>query len=152
MESLHDTPYWIVVADDASAVVYGRETMRAPLRELFSLDNHAARLKTGELLSDRGGRAFDSHGPARHTMGKEHGPKEHASDAFAKSIAEHIRQAMHAGNCRAYALVAAPRFLGRLTDAVGRLVNDEPFLTIDKNVVRRDTAFIEKLINDARET
>ena len=152
MELPRDKPYWIVVADDAGAVVYGRETMRGPLSELFSLRNEAARMKTGELLSDRGGRSFDSLGQGRHTMTKEHGPKEHASEVFAKDIAERIRKAVHGGDCRGYALIAAPRFLGRLNESVSRIVSEPPFLAIDKNVVGRETAFIEKLIADYRET
>lgn len=148
MQSLKDRPYWIVVADDASAIVYGRETMRSPLWKITSLRNDTARRKTAELISDRGGRAFDSHGPGRHTMGNEAGPKEHASEAFARDIADRIRKAMHSGNCRGYALIAAPRFLGRLADAVERNVNEAPFLTIDKSVVAHDREFIEQLIAD----
>lgn len=150
MQSLKEKPYWIVVADEATAAVYGRETMSGPLWELFTLENEAGRMKPGELLADRGGRSFDSHGHGRHTMTKEHGPKEHASELFAKDIAERIQQALHAGKCRGYALIATPRFLGRLVDAVEKNVPEAPFLTIDKHVVGRDTGFIEALIADSR--
>lgn len=150
MKSLKENPYWIVVADEASAIVYGRETMRSSLWELFRMENEAGRMKPGELLADRGGRSFDSHGQGRHTMTKEHGPKDHLGDAFAKEIATRIQHAMHTGNCRGYALIATPRFLGRLVDAVDKNVHDKPFLTVDKHVVGRETAFIEGLIAESR--
>ena len=140
-------PYWIVVADEASAIVYARDTRRAPLRELFSLRNEAARRKTGDLISDRGGRSFDSHGQGRHTMAKEKtDPKKHAAIVFAREIADRIGKAMNDGSSRGFALVAAPKFLGVLRDAVATSIKAEPFATIDKQVVGRDTSVIEKLL------
>ena len=139
--------YWIVVADEASATIYGRDTRRAPLHELFSLQNESARKKTDELISDHGGRSFDSHGHGRHTMVKEKSaPKRHAATVFAKHIADRIGKATHNGTCRGFALVAAPRFLGVLRDAVSTATNVEPFATIDKEVVGKDTSVIEKLL------
>lgn len=140
-------PYWIVVADEASAIVYARDTKRAPLRELFSLENEAARRKTGDLIADRGGRSFDSHGQGRHTMAKEKtDPKKHAAIGFAREIADRIGKAMNDGASRGFALVAAPKFLGVLRDAVARSTKAEPFAAIDKQVVGRDTSVIEKLL------
>ena len=60
--------YWVVVADESKAIVYGRDSLSGPLRELFSLHNDVARKKMDELISDSGGRSFDSHGKGRHTM------------------------------------------------------------------------------------
>lgn len=140
--------FWIVVADEARAIVYTRDTRRAPLIELFSLENDAGRRKPGELESDRGGRSFDSFGAGRHSMAKEwSGLKKSATEAFAKDIAERIGKAMHGGRCRGYALVAAPRFLGMLRAALASSCNVEPFTTIDKEVVGKETAFIEKLLD-----
>ena len=139
--------YWIVVADESAAVIFGQERRNDPLFPLHSLDNPEARKHTGELLSDRGGRAFDSHGQGRHTMAKEkEGPKRHLATVFAKEIAEKIAHAMHDGSCRGYALIAAPRFLGLLRDAVATNVKDGPFTTIDKDVVGKDAKFIEELL------
>ena len=59
--------FLVVVADESKAVVYRRATRSGPLQEIFTFNNEAARLKTGELLADKGGRSFDSHGHGRHT-------------------------------------------------------------------------------------
>jgi len=140
--------YWIVVADESKAIVYTRDTKRAPLHELFSLENEVGRMKVGELLADRGGRSFDSFGKGRHTMAKEKsGPKKHAAEAFGKQIAERIGKATHGGSCRGYALIAPPRFLGVLRDALSIASRDEPFHTIAKEVVGKDTAFLQKLLD-----
>jgi protein required for attachment to host cells len=140
--------YWIVVADESQAIIYTRNERRAPLLELLSLENPEARKKKGELATDRSGRSFDSFGAGRHTMAIEKtDPKKHAALVFAKQIAERIGKVTHDGSCRGYALIAAPRFLGLLRDAVEKNCRFEPFKTIDKDVVGRDTAFLQKLVD-----
>ena len=140
---------WIIVADESAAVIYARKARNSPLNELFRLANETGRMKTGDLISDRGGRSFDSHGRGRHTMAKEQtGPKKRASQAFAKDIAGRVSSAVRDGNCDAIALIAAPRFLGVLRDALEKAGSVSPAVTIDKEMVGRDAADIEKLLDD----
>ncbi len=139
--------FWVVVADESKAIVYARDTRSGPLREVFSLANEVARMKTEQLISDSGGRSFDSKGKGRHTMTSEKvDPKKHAALIFAKQIAERIGGVMHDGSCRGFALVAAPRFLGVLREAVSVATSAEPYATVDKEVVGQDTTVIEKLL------
>ena len=140
--------FWVVVADESKAIVYGRESRSGPLQELFSLDNDVARKKMDELISDSGGRSFDSRGKGRHTMSSDQSdPQKAAAMAFAKQIAERIAEALHNGSCRAFALIAAPRFLGVLRKAVSVATPAEPYATVDKEVVNQDTAVIAKLLD-----
>lgn len=141
-------PYWmVVVADESTAIVYARDSLSGPMRELFSLDNDTARKKTDQLISDSGGRSFDSHGKGRHTMGHEKAdPKKIAAMAFAKMIAERIAKRMYDGSSRGFALVAAPRFLGVLREALSIATTVEPYVTVDKEVVGQSTEVIEKLL------
>ena len=139
--------FWVVVADEAQAIIYTRTARSGPLSELARLDNPDGRKKPGELTSDRGGRSFDSGGQGRHAMGQEKpGPKEHIIAAFAKQIAIRIAKALHNGSCRGYVLVAAPRFLGVLRDAVSNNCNRVPDKAIPKEVVDKDVAFLQKLL------
>ena len=70
--------FLVVVADESKAVVYRRGTLSGPLQEVTTFENETARLKTGEILADKGGRSFDSHGHGRHTMANEKAdPKKH---------------------------------------------------------------------------
>jgi len=139
--------FWVVVADEASAIVYARASKSGPLHEVFSLANEAARMNTEQLISDSGGRSHDSKGKGRHTMTNEKvDPKKHAASKFAKQIAERIGRVMHDGSCRGFALIAAPRFLGILREAVSVATSAEPYATVDKEVVGQDTAVIERLL------
>jgi protein required for attachment to host cells len=140
--------YLIVVADESRAVLYHRERRRGPMQEARTFENEAARLKTDDLIADRGGRAFDSHGQGRHTMTAEKSdPKQHLAEGFARQIAEYIAAEAHKGHLRGYALVAAPRFLGTLRGQLEPRVNDPPFTTVDKNVVGQDESVIAHLLD-----
>ncbi len=116
---------------------------------MFRLENEDARRKTGELLSDRGGRSFDSHGHGRHTMTREKdAPKQRAGAAFAREIATRIARALTDGSCEGYALLASPRFLGELRDALASRVKTKPYATIDKDVVDADLSVVQQLLMD----
>ena len=142
--------YVVVVADEYRAIFYERDTMTGPLRELRTLTNETARMKTGELLSDRGGRSFDSHGQGRHTMGSDRdAPQQQSARAFAKDIAQVVAADFHKGGCRGYAVIAAPRFLGLLRPEFANAVKARPYATVDKDVVGQDVAVIEHLLENA---
>ncbi|MGI9223719.1 MAG: host attachment protein [Woeseiaceae bacterium] len=142
-----DKHYLVVVADEASAILYMRDTLYGPLTKWRTLSNDAARMKTEALISDRGGRSFDSHGQGRHTMGGEKaGPKQHIATVFAKTIAELVADDMQSGRCRGFALIAAPRFLGELRREIRTLVKTEPYATVNKAVAVSDESVIEKLL------
>lgn len=148
--SRKDRFYWVVVADESKAIVYARDSRSGPLYEVYSFENDVARMKTSELISDSGGRSFDSKGKGRHTMTNEKvDASKHAALLFAKEIAGRIADVMHDGRCRGFALVAAPRFLGILRDSISVTTKVKPYATVDKDVVGKDTATIEKLLVDA---
>ena len=139
--------FLVVVADESKAVAYTRASLSGPLQETHTFENESARLKTGDLLADRGGRSFDSHGHGRHTMASERvDPKRHLAEKFARDIAEHITADVRSGACRGYALVAAPHFLGMLRDELAIQTSTEPYATVDKNVVGKAAPAIEKLL------
>lgn len=144
--------FWVVVADEAKAVFYAHETRSGPLERLFALDNEDERKKTVNLIAESGGRSFDSFGGHRHTLAKEKAdPHRHIALQFAKDIAGRITKAKQSGECREFSLVAAPRFLGMLRDALDVAGNAEPVLTINKEVVSQDPTVIEKLLAEERQ-
>ena len=139
--------FLVVVADEARAILYTRHARYGPLTQWRELSNDVARLKTEALISDRGGRSFDSHGQGRHTVGGEKaGPRQHIATVFAKTIAELVADDMQSGRCRGFALIAAPRFLGELRREIRTHVKAEPYATVAKAVVTGDESVIEKLL------
>ena len=139
--------YWVVVADEYRATIFAREKKYSPMQEIESLRNDTAREKDSNLVSDRSGRAFDSRGKGRHTMGgDESGAKLHSYLVFAKEIAEKISSAKQRGRFDRLVVVAAPRFLGVLRPALVSAGVD-PDREIDKEVTGREPAFIQELID-----
>ena len=143
----HEKHYLVVVADEARATVYARDSYSGPLRKLQSFANAAARMKTEELISDRGGRSFDSLGQGRHTMTSERSdPHDHLATTFAREVTDFVAHDSHRGTCRGFALIAPPRFLGLLRKEAAQRLKDEPYATIDKDVVGEPADVIEKLL------
>ena len=139
--------HWVVVANESKAVVYSREKQRSPLSERLVIENETAREKTGDILADKGGRSFDSHGQGRHTMAKEEtGPKRHEALAFARRIVDTVERATRRGDCRDFGLIAAPEFLGMMRHELSGSREIRPTFQIDKNVVERDPEKISALI------
>ena len=148
--NIESARYCFVVADEAKAIIYCSETRRGPLRELCAMTNNAGRMKTGQMISDRGGRAFDSHGDGRHTMQNEKAdPKRHASAGFAKDVVHRLSTEKNRGACREFALIAAPRFLGLLRDELESSSVGQPFLTFNKDLVNKPAAEIRELITQS---
>ena len=115
----------------------------------MSLQNESARKKAEELIADRGGRSFDSHGEGRHTVSKEKsGPRTHSAEAFAKDIAARLHKARLQGSFDSFVLIAAPRFLGMLRAALKPASGTVPDTSISKEMIGRDIADITKLLDD----
>jgi len=136
--------FLVIVADESKAIAYTRASKSGPLQESHAFENQSARLKTGDILADKGGRSFDSHGRGRHTMVGD--PKQHLAEGFARDIAEHIATDVRSGQCRGYALVAAPHFLGMLRAELSSHTSTKPYVTVDKNVAGQAKAVIEELL------
>lgn len=141
--------YLVVVADESRADLYRRERKRGPLQLSRSFENKAAHLKIEDLISDRGGRAFDSYGYGRHTMASEKSdPKQHLAENLARQVADYIAAEEHEGRLRGFALIAAPRFLGTLRGQLPNRVHGEPYMTVDKNVVGERAEAIARLLDE----
>lgn len=140
--------HWVIVANELQASVYARDTRREPLKEMFSMHNELGRKKTQEILSDRDGRSFDSFGNGRHAITNEKsGPRQHAAQVFATQIAQRISQAVHERSCRDYALIAAPKFLGLLRQALTSKCTLQPSQSVAKDVVDQDTTVLQNLLD-----
>jgi len=146
--SLRSAYYWVVVADEFQAHFYTRESKSGLMVQQETLQNESARQKLGDLISDRGGRSFDSLGSGRHAYDEEKSnAKTHSYAVFAKKIAERVRAGHQNQKFVKLAIIAAPRFLGVLRNALDK-AGIEADLTINKEVTGHDTAFIQNLMDE----
>ena len=145
-ELVGNRPYWVVVADEFQASIYKRAKKYSELQLVFDLRNDIAREKLENLISDRGGRGFDSHGQGRHTYSKEKSdPRAQSYQPFARQIADGLRSRSQNGD-DGLVVVAAPRFLGILRAVLSK-VGMQPDLAIDKEVTAKGAEFVQKMVD-----
>jgi len=126
---------WIVVADSTRARILTLE--HRTLSEREDLVHPASRAAEHDLVSDRGGRSFDSSREGgRHALEPQHTAKQVEVDAFAREVAQRLDRARAEREFDELILIAAPQFLGQLSahldEATRRLVTRR----IDKNLAR----------------
>lgn len=135
------TTTWILVAHRAGARLFENTGPGKGLKLLEQIDHPEGRLKNVEINSDKPGRAFDSFGGGRHSMSKEHEPKEQMAIQFAKSLGELLDKGRARNQFSKLVLVAEPRFLGELRNTLTQQTAALVSASIDKDlggVIDRD--------------
>ena len=81
---------WILIAHRAGARIFENDGPGKGLKHVDAIAHPEGRLENKALGSDKPGRSFDSHGPGRHALGKEHGPAETVAQEFAHALAARL--------------------------------------------------------------
>jgi protein required for attachment to host cells len=114
---------WILIASRTGARIIERQGRELSLVQ--ELSHARGRLRDREVDSDRHGRSSSRTG-ASHAFGQPESPHEHDAKAFARELAESLRQGRMEGRYQRLVLIAEPHFLGllrqALDDVTGRLV------------------------------
>jgi protein required for attachment to host cells len=126
---------WIVIAHQGGARVFEFRGHGQPLAPMRTLDHPEGRLHANERASDAPGETFDRAGSGRHAKSSEETPEERAANDFARRVADALRADRVAGRYERLALVAGPRFLGRLRAAL-----DPPTAALVTGTLDRDLA------------
>lgn len=129
---------WVVVAGRAGARFLAFKGPGRGLALEDTLEHEAGRLKAGEIDTDRPGRSFDSGGEGRHAMSRANDPTEQLAAAFARTVADRLRDARVAGRLDSIVLVAEPGFLGLLRGAL-----DGPTANCVEATLARDLTQVE---------
>lgn len=120
---------WIVVADRTVTRIFERVGRRDELRLKQQFDHPEGRLKTGELMADKGGRADSSTRAGGHALSTETSPREHELSRYIDSVADHLNRSYHCGEYQQLCIIAPPHVLGlmrsKLQPVVTRSVTDE---------------------------
>lgn len=133
---------WVVVATSACCKIFTQKSHNAPLESLYEFDDPDARLRPGDINTDRPGRAFDSNGRGRHAMGNTVAPAEQRSIRFAKRVAGRLDRARQRNRFSRLVLVAEPRFLGHLRHGLNPATRSRLTAEIGKNLVTEDAGTI----------
>ena len=139
----HDA--WVLVADGEKALILRNEGDGAypnlQVTRLIEQDNPATR----DQGTDRPGRFSD--GPSMHRSAvQETDWHRLAEERFARDLADRLYKAAHAGRFDRLILVAPPRTLGELRDALHKEVRARVIAEIDKDLTNHPVHEIEKIV------
>ena len=134
---------WVVVADQSKARIFTVADPRGPLLNVDELEHPQGREQDRALNSDKPGRAFDSKGRARHSMGTAVEPGKQEAIRFAKQVADHVQAAHNKGRCNRLLLVAGPSQLGLLRGHL-KTLSGIKISEIEKNLGQYDAVEIRK--------
>ena len=120
---------WALVANSSFAKIFEIQGHGKYIKEIHHFDYPEGRMKSGEILNDRPGRAFDRMGEGRHALGTEVDVHTHEQQIFAHKLAHVLYEGKVNRLYDELALVAPPQFLGELKQAlesqVAKLVSKE---------------------------
>lgn len=135
----------LVIADEREASFFDLASSRADLRARGALTSDAAGLKDRDLESDRPGRGAHRVTPSRHAIDGERSAERHEAEQFARQVARAIDAARVRHEFDRLVIMAAPRMLGLLREALPDSCRPVVAAEIPKDFGRQD----EKTIREA---
>lgn len=111
---------WIVIADGAQARILENTGPGKGLTALPRKEWHQTLQPSRAIGSDRPGRTHDRLGPGRHAKEPPTDPHRNEKWNFARSLADHLNGAALTNSYDRLVLVAPPKTLGDLRQALGK--------------------------------
>ncbi len=135
---------WILVADSSKARLFTVASASGPLIEVRDFLHPESRMHEQELTTDLPGKHRNDTGVGAHGFEQEVEPKEQEAIRFAGELADYLDKARNDGEYEQLVIVAAPKFLGHLREAMNPTVRGLVRLEIDKNLVGQSPQDIRK--------
>lgn len=128
---------WITLAYRTGIRIYNYENTNETkaFTLVHSKDHPQGHLTDKELGTDQPGRAFDSVGGGRHSLGSSQSPSQHITDKFAKEICTMLENACSTNQFSKLILIAGPSFLGLLRHHLNSQTASHIVHTLNKDFV-----------------
>jgi protein required for attachment to host cells len=135
----------VVVADERAASFFDVAQLSAQPEARGSMHNDAAR-PDRELETDRPGRRFGGTQGNRHALDGERSSERHETELFAKAVARSLDGARARNEFDRLVLIAAPRMLGLLRDALPAPCRSIIAAEVAKDLVHEDAEAIRSAV------
>jgi protein required for attachment to host cells len=126
----------IVVADERQAAFFDAAKPSGPLAVAGGVENEAGRKRDIDLETDRPGRRFGSMGH-RHDVDGERSTVQHELSLFARAVARRINEDRNRHEFDKLVMVAPPKVLGLLRQALPDACKDVIASEIPKDLLHR---------------
>ena len=113
---------WVLIADGARARILENDGPGHGQTEVKGHEFSADHSATHELVSDRQGRSFSSHGPGRSAIAPHSDPHRELKTKFAHQLAEVLRRGLEQHAYDRLIIVATPVTLGDLRSSLSDAV------------------------------
>lgn len=133
------TTTWILIADGAHARVFANKGPGKGI-ELVEGKIDADHRPTHEIVADRLGRTHESVGATRHAIAAEHDPHRELKHDFAVSLARMLDQRRSEHAYDRLVIVAPPKTLGDLREALPPAVRALVRAELDKDLTKTPVA------------
>lgn len=136
----------IVVADEREASFFDAANAQAALQARGALVNDAAGLKDRDLETDRPGRGFGGGDGHRHALDGERSSERHEMLQFAREVARAVDEARVRQEFDRLVLVAGPRMLGLLREALPATCRSVVAAEVAKDLLHHDVSAIREAV------
>lgn len=137
---------YVVVADAARARIFIEE--KTELREIDSLTHSESRAHPGDLRTGGDGAVDDSFGQGIRNSDPSVTTMQNESLAFAKEVAEYMRDARTQNKVESFVIVAAPKFLGDLREKLDKPTDKLVIHSLSKDLSKASIDDIQKAVSD----
>jgi protein required for attachment to host cells len=136
MAKTHQPKVWVLIADGEHARVVAPTTVEGQFATVVAFDSPTAHQRTGDLVSDRSGRVYESTGMARHAVVARSDPHEKAKHEFLVEVARLVDQHEGAGDFDRLVIAAPARALQDLREALGAAAAAKVTGSLQKDLVK----------------
>ena len=112
------TRTWVLIADGARARILENDGPNRGLTAMDGLVFHGDHSATHDLVPDREGPSFSSHGPGRSAIDSRCDPHRDLKTKFAHQLADVLAQGLEQNSYDRLVIVAPPVMLGDLRTAI----------------------------------
>ena len=140
---------WVVVADGGSAQVYALDRETGALAAVADVSMERDTQQSGEIMADRPGRSFDSHGSGRHAMEPRTPADKVAEHTFLRQLAHRLEVAAVKGRFTELVLVAAPHALGELRGLLNAHITRAITAELAKNLTHESPSELRAHLADS---
>jgi protein required for attachment to host cells len=127
---------WVLIADGGHAKVFESEGPGCALTPIESMTLSADLPANRDILSDRPGRSFDSHGHSRHAMESPSDAHRELKREFARKVASLLEACVAQGKLDRLVVVAPPPALGDLREALSKAVRAKVSAELAQDLVK----------------
>jgi|SRR5579871_1421907 len=106
------------------------------LRTVEALDSAAAHQRSRDLGADKPGRSLESGSPAHHGVGQKHDLHVMAKENFLRLVAQELNAAAARGEFDELLVVAPPRGMHELREALNSATEQKLVGTLEKDLVK----------------